>query len=221
MGRVFFKVFLKPLVCCDAKAKALAKILNAEKTMIIKGGSKYRQGGRSLGVVHSVETYKLDTKNIPIVSEFMATINPDFRDKQGAIEQLSSGICWYFGLSESRPKGWILCKLLKEYKTGEIECLGYDDNEALKIGKELQQLVEKSEEWARKEGLVIMRFIMGSRGLSCHLRPLGIPWEELRGIHATDREEFDWFLSMGYVPSGVLPNIYGDNYHGIMLAKRL
>lgn len=168
-----------------------------------------------------MEIFKLNIENIPILSEFMATIKPEFWDKQGAIEQLSSGIGWYFGSTEDIPKGWILCKSFDIYKTGEIECLGYDDDGLLKIGKELRPLVEVSEEWARHEGLVIMRFIIGSRGLSCHRRPLGTPWEELRDIQATDREEFDWFLSMGYLPSGVLPNIYGDNYHGILLIKQL
>lgn len=28
-------------------------------------------------------------------------------------------------------------------------------------------------------------------------------------------------ISMGYLPSGILPNIYGDNYHGIQLVKQL
>lgn len=88
------------------------------------------------------------------------------------------------------------------YRTGEIECLGYDDNGIFKIGKELQSLVKASEEWAKSKGFSIMRFTIGSRGLSCHLRPLGKPWEELRDIHALDREEYDCFLSMGYLPSG-------------------
>lgn len=168
-----------------------------------------------------MKIFKLSTENIPIVSKFMAAIKPEFWDEQGAISQLSSGIGWYFGPSESQPKGWILCKHIEVYKTGEIECLGYDDDGEFKIGNELQPLVEAAEEWARHEGLAIIRFIIGSRGLSCHLRPLGIPWEELRDIHATNREEYDWFLSMGYLPYGVLPNIYGDNYHGIMLVKQL
>ncbi len=168
-----------------------------------------------------MEIYQLDTYNIPTVSEFMAKIKPEWWDKKGAIEQLSSGIGWYFGLTKDQPKGWILCKTLELYKTLEIENLGYDNNGYFKIGKELQPLVEKSEEWAREKGFVIMKFIIGSRGLSCHNRDLNNPWEELRDIHAIDREEYKWFLSMGYIPSGMLPNIYGNNYHGILLVKQL
>jgi hypothetical protein len=168
-----------------------------------------------------MKTYKIDEYNISIVSEFMAKIKPEWWDVEGAANQLRSGIGWYFGLSENQPKGWILCKSLGLYKTGEIECLGYDDNGTYKIGKELQPLIEASEEWARSEGFAIMRFTIGSRGLSCHLRSLGKAWEELRDIRAVDREEYDWFLSMGYIPQGILQNIYGDKYHGVLLVKKL
>jgi hypothetical protein len=171
--------------------------------------------------VVSVEILKINESNINIVSEFMARIKPEWWDVEGAKSQLSSGIGWYFGQSAEQPKGWVLCKSLSVYKTGEIECLGYDDGGIFKIGKELQPLIEAAEKWARSEGFAIMRFTIGTRGLSCHLRELREPWEELKDIHAVDREEYNWFLSMGYVPSGVLPNIYGDNYHGILLVKQL
>jgi hypothetical protein len=165
--------------------------------------------------------YKIDSRNISSISEFMADIKPEWWDVEGANEQLGSGKGWCCGSSEYKPNGWILCKAYDCYKTAEIECLGYDNGGAFEIGKELQPLVEKSEEWAREQGFVIMRFTIGTRGLSCHGRELKQPWEELRELHAIDREEYSWFLSMGYVPSGVLPNIYGEKYHGILLVKTL
>lgn len=168
-----------------------------------------------------MEIYKIDDNNIYIVAEFMSRVKPEWWDIEGAKNQLCSGVGWYFGQCEDQPMGWILCKSLSIYKTGEIECLGYDDNGLFKIGKELQPLIEMSETWASDNGFSIMRFTIGSRGLSCHNRPLGKHWEELRDIHAVDREEYNWFLSMGYLLSGVLPNIYGDNYHGILLVKQL
>jgi hypothetical protein len=168
-----------------------------------------------------VEIFKIDETNIHIVSEFMVQIKPEWWDREGAKNQLSSGVGLYFGESEDQPAGWVLCKSLGVYKTGEIECLGYDNNGVFKIGRELQPLIEATEAWARSKGFVIMRFTIGSRGLSCHDRTLCNPWEELRDIHAVDREEYNWFLSMGYLPSGVLPNIYGDNHHGILLVKQL
>lgn len=168
-----------------------------------------------------VEIYKIDKYNTHFVSQFMSSIKPEWWDFEGAKNQLGSGVGWYCGNSADQPKGWVLCKSLNVYKTGEIECLGYDDFGVFKIGKELQPLIEASEEWARSEGLAIMRFTIGSRGLSCDQRALNEPWKELRDIYAVDREEYNWFISMGYVPSGVLPNIYGDNYHGILLVKQL
>ena len=168
-----------------------------------------------------MEIYKIDENNIHIVAEFMSRVKPEWWDTEGAKKQLSSGVGWYFGQYKDQPMGWILCKSLSIYKTSEIECLGYDDNGVFKIGKELQPLIEMSETWSSDIGFSIMRFTIGSRGLSCHDRLLGNPWEELRDIHSVDREEYNWFLSMGYLPSGVLPNIYGDNYHGILLVKQL
>jgi hypothetical protein len=168
-----------------------------------------------------METYKIDENNIHIVSQFMAKIKPEWWDIEGAKSQLKSGVGWYFGESKGQPRGWVLCKSLSIYKTVEIECLGYDDDGEFKIGKELQPLIKETEDWAKSNGFSIMRFTIGSRGLSCHQRPVGKPWEELRDIHAIDREEYNWFLSMRYLPSGVLPNIYGDNYHGILLVKQL
>lgn len=168
-----------------------------------------------------MEIYKIDSQNILAVSKFMSNIKPEWWDIEGATQQLSEGIGWYFGTSKDTPKGWLLCKSYECYKTGEIECLGYDNNGVCEIGKELQPLVEKSEEWAREEGLAIMRFTIGTRGLSCHGKKLKKPWEELRDIHAIDREEYNVFLSMGYIPSGLLPNIYGEKYHGILLVKTL
>jgi len=168
-----------------------------------------------------MEIYRIDSENISIVSKFMENIKPEWWNTEGAKQQLSDGIGWYFGSSKDSPIGCILCKRYDGYKTGEIECLGYNNCGVLEIGKGLQPLVEKSEEWAKEQGFVIMKFTIGTTGLSCHGENLKKPWEELRDLHAIDREDYNWFLSMGYVPSGVLPNIYGKKYHGILLVKTL
>lgn len=165
--------------------------------------------------------YKLDKYNIPIVAELMARIKPEWWDIEGASNQLGTGIGWYFGHNENEPKGWVLCQDLRHYKTVEIECLGYDKGGSCIIGKELQPLIERAEQWAIERKYAVMRFTIGSRGLSCHLRELDKPWVELKALHSVDREEFDWFVSMGYVPSGILPNIYGERYHGVLLVKTL
>lgn len=168
-----------------------------------------------------MEIYKIDTNNILTVSKFMSNIKPEWWDTEGAAQQLSEGTGWYFGSNEDSPKGWILCKAYECYKTGEIECLGYDKDGICEIGKELQPLIEKCEEWAREQGFAIMRFTIGSRGLSCHNKILKNPWEELRDLYVIDREDYNWCVSMGYKPSGILPNIYGEKYHGILLVKTL
>lgn len=165
--------------------------------------------------------YNINSENIYNVSKLMKHIKPEWWDIEGAKQQLSEGTGWYLEIDKDNPIGWILCKTYECYKTAEIECLGYNNNGNFKIGEELRPLVEKSEDWAKKQGFVIMRFTIGTRGLSCHGKDIKKPWEELRDLQAIDREEYNWFLSMGYVPSGVLPNIYGEKYHGILLVKTL
>lgn len=68
---------------------------------------------------------------------------------------------------------------------------------------------------------MVTRAFLNGKDLSCHGRRLGRAWEELKEIHAIDREDYDRFISMGYAPSGILPDIYGSDYHGVMLLKRV
>jgi hypothetical protein len=169
----------------------------------------------------NVSIIVLDKSNIQDVANLMVKLKPEWWDLEGAVAQLSSGVGWYLQTNRGEPMGWLLCKPYPLYKTVEIECLGYDDGGHFKIGPELEPLAEKCEQWAKERGNVNLRFIIGSRGLSCHDQALGKPWQELKELRVIDREEYHWFTSMEYIPSGILPDIYGPGYHGIMLIKRL
>lgn len=163
----------------------------------------------------------LDKPSLQKVAHLMTRLKPEFWSFEGAVTQLSDGVAWCSESDEGEPTGWLLCKWYEAYRTVEIECLGYDDGGQFKVGPELQPLMARCEQWAQEQGAANLRFIIGSRGLSCHGRRLGRPWEELKEIHAIDREDYDWFISMGYAPSGILPDIYGSGYHGVMLLKRV
>jgi hypothetical protein len=163
----------------------------------------------------------LNESNINAVASLMAQLKPEFWDLEGAATQLRNGIGWCLTTNTGEPIGWLLCQWYAAYKTGGIECLGYDDKGQFKVGPELQPLVEQCEQWIREQGGVNSRFIIGSRGLSCHGKALGEPWQELEALYAVDREEYEWFVTMGYTPSGILPDIYGTGHHGIMLLKRV
>ena len=165
--------------------------------------------------------YEMNDNNIIIVARFMSSLKPEWWNIDGAYSQLESGFGWYMGLSEEKPMGWVLCKNYEGYRTLEIECLGYGSSGELKVGKELQPLLEKVEEWVRHKGLANIRFIIGSLGLSCHKKIINIPWVELRDLKSISRPEYDWFISMGYIPSGIMQDIYGDGFHGIELIKRI
>ena len=159
--------------------------------------------------------------DIEAVAELMVRIKPEWWDYKGALDQLGSGICWYSKSDAGLPVGWILAKYVAAYKTAEIECLGYNSKGTMLIGSELNDLIRTYEDFAREVGAVNSRFTMGSRGLSCHGKVLGKISRELDNIEAIDRQEYSWFLSIGYEPAGILPNIYGLGSHGIILLKRL
>ncbi len=162
---------------------------------------------------------KINDNNIKEVAEFMADIKSDWWDYQGALNQLRTGIGWCIG--EEKIKGWLLCKDLRVYKTVEIECLGYSVNDEFIIGGELSILIEKCEQWAKDKNYKNLRFIIGSSGTSCHKPVLKEIWQELRDIKSIDSKEYDWFIRLGFEPNGILPNIYGDGNHGIVLVKKI
>lgn len=162
-----------------------------------------------------------DERNLEAVAGLMVRLKPEWWDHEGAIEQLGSGICWYAKSEDGYPIGWILARYIAAYKTMEIECLGYDGKGEMLIGAELNDLIEAYENFARQLGAVNSRFTIGSRGLSCHGKSLEKLSHELDNIAVSDRLEYNWFLSRGYEAAGILPNIYGFGYHGIMLLKRL
>lgn len=165
--------------------------------------------------------FLLDKTSVEKVAQTMVKIKPEWWDLEGAVNQLSNGTGWYAVNNNQEVSGWLLCKTYRLYKTVEIECLGYNDNGDLKIGLELQPLVECCERWARENGYINIRFIIGSYNLSCHGKKIDYVWKELKDLNSYNREDYDWFISMGYKQSGILPDIYGEGYHGVILLKHL
>lgn len=87
--------------------------------------------------------------------------------------------------------------------------------------KPLEPLLRLAEEYARQKGLRNMRYIIGSTDMSCHGHPITDFAEELRTLRSLGRAHFDYFRSIGFVPTGFIPNCYGANYHGIIMIKSL
>jgi len=158
--------------------------------------------------------------DIPAVADLMAGLKPEWWDRPGAERQLRGGQSWFLE-DGGIIVGFLLGRAYPLYKTVEIECLGFDSHGALAIGAELTPLVSCCEDWAKSQGAVHVRFVIGSRGLSCHLRPVTEPWRTLKNLAAVDRPDYLWFLAMGYSASGILPNLYGSGHHGIILVKQL
>lgn len=164
---------------------------------------------------------KISNSNIDEVASFMAAIKPEWWDFQGAKNQLASGIAWLERSKDGLVNGWIFCRDLRGYSMLEIECLGMNRNGEYHIGHGLEPLVDQCVSYATRKGYANLRFTMGSRGMNCHLRELGSLAEELNNISAVNREEFHWLKGLGFTPCGVIPNVYGKLYHGIIMIKEL
>ena len=81
--------------------------------------------------------------------------------------------------------------------------------------------MEQAESYARETGYVNVRFVIGSGETNIHGKSLTNLPEALIHLNYERREEFEWFVSLGFRPAGILPGIYGENHHGIILVKQL
>lgn len=170
--------------------------------------------------------YQINSSNAAAVAELMATIKPDWWDFEGArgqlqeVSLLAKLVGWYMG-EPTAPKGWILCAEYEGYSYLSIECLGYDDHGTFVMEGQLEPLLRQAEAHAREKGFRNLKYVIGSTGMSCHGRPIVNCAEELRKLTSHGREHFDYFVQYGFVPTGFIPNCYGENYHGIVMIKPL
>ena len=174
-----------------------------------------------------MQVFELSNKNIPAVARLMASIKPDWWDFQGAVSQLSdigstaALVGWLLGEAEKNPQGWLLCADFESYSCLSIECLGYDENGNFVMEHQLAPLIEAAENYARKKGRRILRYMIGSTDMSCHGQPLGSYWEALRDLKSNNRAHFDYFTRCGFNPVGFMPNCYAKGYHAIIMIKEL
>lgn len=170
--------------------------------------------------------YRIDKSNVSAVAELMSAVKPDWWDFDGAFRQLQDVtllaklVGWYVG-DENTPKSWILCAEFEVYSYLSIECLGYDENGIFVMEQQLEPLLRKAEAYAKERGFRNLKYIIGSTDMSCHGRPIADYSAELRDLQSNNRKHFDYFVQYGFVPTGFIPNCYGENYHGIVMIKSL
>lgn len=174
-----------------------------------------------------MNVYDLTADSIPRVARLMARIKPDWWDYEGAYGQLSDirsttyNVGWFMGEDAQRPSGWLLCADYACYSCLSIECLGYDENGKFVMEHQIKPLLEAAERYARGKGYRMLKYMIGSAGLSCHGRPLGQYWEELKNLTSYGREHFDFFTECGFEPAGFMPNCLGENCHCVIMIKDL
>lgn len=170
--------------------------------------------------------YKINKSNVDSVAKLMSTIKPDWWDFEGASQQLqdvsmlANLVGWYMG-DDINPKGWILCAEYEGYSYLSIECLGYDENGTFVMEQQLEPLLKQAEKYAKNKGYRNMKYIIGSTEMSCHGKPIINYADELRELRSNGRKHFDYFKDYGFLPTGFIPNCYGENYHGIIMIKSL
>lgn len=171
--------------------------------------------------------YVISPDNVGAVASLMSSIKPDWWDYQGASRQLQEErllahlVGWYLGEDPKQPKGWVLCAEFPGYQYLSIENLGYDAGGVFVMEEPLEPLLRHAEDYAREKGFRNLKYVIGSTGMSCHGRPLGDYAKELAELRSLGREHYDFFFRCGFRPAGLLPNCYGENYHGIIMLKGL
>ncbi len=168
----------------------------------------------------------INDSSVAAVAKFMSRIKPDWWDYDDAYRQLqdvsllATLVGWYLQ-NDTGVKGWILCAEYKGYSCLGIENLGYDDNGDFVMEEPLEPLLMRAETYAREKKIRNLKYIIGSTGLPCHGRPITDFAAELKQLSANHRRHFDYFTAYGFVPTGFIPNCYGENYHGIVMIKPL
>lgn len=171
--------------------------------------------------------YEIGQSSVKYVAELMSKIKPDWWDYDGAISQLQDiNILaelrgWYLGNEEDKPCGWILCAGFDGYSYLTIECLGFDNNGEFVMEEQLEPLILKAEMYAKKKGYRNIKYVIGSTETSCHNKPISNYAEELKSLKSYGRKHFNYMVSMGFIPTGFIPNCYGKNHHGIIMIKDL
>jgi len=163
----------------------------------------------------------LTTANIPAVAALMHRLRPDTWEVDDAIAHLGTGIGWAITNDSHHPTGWVLCTWHETYRIGEIIGLGADERGHYSVGPALAPLLNQCVLWAQERQARYLSYVIGSRGFTCHLRPLGHIGEELQNLKATNRPEYQWWASQGFTPAGMLPEIHGRGYHGILLIRAI
>lgn len=166
----------------------------------------------------------LNSSNVDAVAQFMSTVKPEWWDYAGAYQQLqdvsllASLVGWYI-TEDSSIKGWILCAEYTGYSCLSIENLGYDDNGQFVMEQQLEPLLTQAEIYAKEKGYRNLKYIIGSTEMSCHGKPILDFAAELKNLKSYNRKHFDFFVDYGFMPTGFIPNCYGNNYHGIVMIK--
>lgn len=169
---------------------------------------------------------KIDEESYSAVAHFMSEIKPEWWDYEGACQQLQDNtmlarlVGWYL-LEDSKITGWILCAEYDGYSILSIENLGYEEKGQYVIDDHIEPLLRKAEDHARSRGYRCLKFITGSTGMSCHGKPIRNFSKELKELNSNDRKDYDFFLACGFVPTGIIPNCYGNDFHGILLIKSM
>ncbi len=167
------------------------------------------------------QAYEMSLLHRLDVARLMARLKPDWWDVREALQQLTENTGWYLTKPDNTASGWLIAHQQAAFRTVEIESMGYDDAGDYSIGPELEPLVLACEDWGLYAGMANCRYIMSSLGLSIHNQQLTDPGAALASLKNHTRPDYDWFISMGYRPCGIFPQIFGYRFHGIVLIKEL
>ena len=168
----------------------------------------------------------MEPRNIPVVTNLMRTLKPEWWDYEDALEQLSGKnenietVGWYLVEDENHPKVWMICHELANYRAIDLECSGYDNNGIFEAEHKLGQLFEVGTKYAQEKGYLTFRSGISSTGFNIHGKDIvSIP--KAIELLTSERVDYKWYLENGFRVIEIQPNFYEKGFDLIRLGKEI
>ena len=165
---------------------------------------------------------RIEDHELAGVAELMSRIKPEWWSKESAMIQLENCLTWAVADPQCGLTAWIACHDLPGYRTLEIDTMGSDIDGTMVIGPALDPVLQACLSWARSKGYAIIRYTRSSSNLSCDGRALGSIADEMSCLQGSqEAASYQWMINSGFEPAGLLPDVYGQGTHGVLIIYRI
>ncbi|MHB1391912.1 MAG: hypothetical protein ACYCYE_02360 [Clostridia bacterium] len=155
------------------------------------------------------------------IAEFMENTRPEWFSYEGSLDALRADVStvWYM----ENEEGIFACAHIynRYYNTPfvEINNIFYNDGGGFAVDSRVAPLLKEIYASARRNGQKFLIHVITSRSASILGKKLVSIGEELSSLRPITNDGLAFWLEEGFEPIGILPDLYGDLNHGIILRK--